>query len=441
MSEMVVESPMNVPFGLNEEAHPVWSNETYKKWKKNSRYLYDTLLATEMEWPSLSVEWFPSKKSQRGDDVRRLLIGTQSAGDTNYIQIMKVATPASSLSQINADSIDMDRKEVGIYGTEVRFEMDIRIVHEGEVNRCRINPNNKYQIATKAPNADILVFDYSKHPSEPKDLVSRPNFRCKGHDKEGFALCWDPHSEGRILSGSNDAKICVWDLTQTQSSSGSSSAHVLQPTFSRQAHLGDIEDVDWHKFYINLFGSVDDAGTIMLWDPRVGGSVGDPRVRTDNAHGDDAGVKSLSFNPFNEYLLATGSSNGKIALWDLRNMKKAFDDDLGDHAHDGPVDKVCWSPTHETILASSSCDKTLKIWDLSQRGNEISDESAEDGPAELLFNHVGHTNEISDFAWSKDEPWFLASVDANNYMQVWQMDQAFRSERSTSIDIPDSDIE
>lgn len=37
-------------------------NGGYKYWKKNVSYLYDFLLSRALEWPSLTVEWFPEKK-------------------------------------------------------------------------------------------------------------------------------------------------------------------------------------------------------------------------------------------------------------------------------------------------------------------------------------------------------------------------------------------
>jgi histone-binding protein RBBP4 len=32
-------------------------------------------------------------------------------------------------------------------------------------------------------------------------------------------------------------------------------------------------------------------------------------------------ILSLDFNPFNEFLLATGSADKTVATWDMRNMK------------------------------------------------------------------------------------------------------------------------
>ena len=34
-------------------------NEEYKTWKKNAPFLYDLMLSTALEWPTLSTQWLP----------------------------------------------------------------------------------------------------------------------------------------------------------------------------------------------------------------------------------------------------------------------------------------------------------------------------------------------------------------------------------------------
>jgi histone-binding protein RBBP4 len=36
-------------------------NEEFKVWKKNTPYLYDLIITKALEWPSLTVDWFPAK--------------------------------------------------------------------------------------------------------------------------------------------------------------------------------------------------------------------------------------------------------------------------------------------------------------------------------------------------------------------------------------------
>lgn len=36
-------------------------NEEYKIWKKNTPFLYDVLITNGLEWPSLTINWLPTK--------------------------------------------------------------------------------------------------------------------------------------------------------------------------------------------------------------------------------------------------------------------------------------------------------------------------------------------------------------------------------------------
>lgn len=54
-----------------------------------------------------------------------------------------------------------------------KIEIEIKINHEGEVNRARFMPQNPCIIATKTPSSDVLIFDYTKHPSKPGEYLKR----------------------------------------------------------------------------------------------------------------------------------------------------------------------------------------------------------------------------------------------------------------------------
>uniref|UniRef100_A0A2I2YA58 Uncharacterized protein n=1 Tax=Gorilla gorilla gorilla TaxID=9595 RepID=A0A2I2YA58_GORGO len=174
-----------------------------------------------------------------------------------------------------------------------------------------------------------------------------------------------------------------------------------------------VEDVFWHLLHESLFRSVADDQKLMIWDTRS-------KNTSKPSHSVDAytaEVNCLSFNPYGEFILATGSADKTVALWDLRNLKlkvHSFE------SHKDEIFQVQWSPHNETILASSGTDRGLNVWDLSKIAEEQSPEDAEDRPPEL-FIHGGHTAKIPDFSWNPSEPWMICSVSENNIMEVWQM--------------------
>ena len=130
-------------------------------------------------------------------------------------------------------------------------------------------------------------------------------------------------------------------------------------------------------------------------------------------------MNCISFNPYNEWILATGSADKTVALHDIRNLKTRLHSFVN---HTEEVFQIGWSPKNETILASCGADRRLMVWDLSRIGEEQTPEDAEDGPPELLFIHGGHTSKISDFSFNpNNDDWVISSVAEDNILQIWQM--------------------
>ena len=67
-----------------------------------------------------------------------------------------------------------------------------RINHEGEVNRARYMPQNPDLLATKSVKGEVLIFDRTKHSSEPeRGGVCKPDIRLTGQYREGCVhLSW-----------------------------------------------------------------------------------------------------------------------------------------------------------------------------------------------------------------------------------------------------------
>lgn len=86
------------------------------------------------------------------------------------------------------------------------------------MSRARYMPQNPMLVATKTISGDVFIFDITKHPSIPRDSFCNPNYICKGHSKEGYGLSWSSLREGYLASGSDDKKVCVWDLQSCKSS-------------------------------------------------------------------------------------------------------------------------------------------------------------------------------------------------------------------------------
>uniref|UniRef100_A0A8C5EK68 Histone-binding protein RBBP4-like n=1 Tax=Gouania willdenowi TaxID=441366 RepID=A0A8C5EK68_GOUWI len=354
-------------------------NEEYKIWKKNTPFLYDLVMTHALEWPSLTAQWLPDVSRPEGKDfsVHRLVLGTHTSDEQNHLVIAAVQLPNDD-AQFEASQYDSEKGEFGGFGSvSGKIEIEIKINHEGEVNRARYMPQNPCIIGTKTPTSDVLVFDYTKHPSRP-DVSGecRPDLRLRGHQKEGYGLSWNPNLSGWLLSASDDHTICLWDISAVPRE-----GKIVDAKTIFTGHTAVVEDVSWHLLHESLFGSVADDQKLMIWDTRSN-NTSKPSHAVD-AH--TAEVNCLSFNPYSEFILATGSAD-KVMLQShlFYYFFKTFF-------------QVQWSPHNETILASSGTDRRLN------------------------FIHGGHTAKISDFSWNPNEPWIICSVSEDNIMQVWQM--------------------
>ena len=203
----------------------------------------DLVITHALEWPSLTVQWLPGRSDDAGSSSRqKLVLGTHtSEGEQNYLMLAEARLPLAG-AETDATGYDDDRGEVGGFGGAAgRVHVVQQINHEGEVNRARAMPQNPFLIATKTVSAEVYVFDYSRHPSKP-DPGGRcnPDLRLTGHRTEGYGLSWAPLREGHLLSGSDDAQICLWDV-----SAATRGARSLEATAIFREHLGVVEDVAW----------------------------------------------------------------------------------------------------------------------------------------------------------------------------------------------------
>ncbi|KAF8253155.1 WD40 repeat-like protein [Wilcoxina mikolae CBS 423.85] len=409
-------------------------NEEYKIWKKNAPFLYDLILSSALEWPTLTTQWFPDKISHpdKSFSTHRLLIGTHTSGnDTNYLQMAEVQLP-NPPSEKDPRKYDESREEVGGYagGSECRLQIQQRIVHEGEVNKARYQPQKPDLIATMCADGNVLVFDKTKHPLQPLHPTKCiPEMTLKGHEREGYGLAWNPHKEGHLLTGSEDSTVKLWDTRAWTRAN-----RTLSATTTYTHHTAIVNDVSYHPLSETLFGSVSDDRTLQIIDTRTDDTTKASYKVT--AHSD--AVNCIAFNPASDYVVATASADKTVALWDLRNIKLKLHSLVG---HNADVNGLSWHPHEESVLASSSADRRIIFWDLSRIGEEQTPEDAEDGPPELLFMHGGHTNRVSDFAWNPNDPWVMVSAAEDNLIQCWKVSNTIVGKDMEDEEIPEHELE
>ncbi|KAG0240636.1 Coronin-like protein crn1 [Mortierella sp. GBA43] len=104
--------------------------------------------------------------------------------------------------------------------------------------------------------------------------------------------------------------------------------------------------------------------------------------------GHSAPVLDTDFSPFNDYLVASGSEDSKVFIYNLP-------DELGEEdmepvvrltTHQRKVGQVLFNPVAENVLLSASTDLTMKLWDI-EKGAEKQE-------------ITGHTEIIQGVTWN-----------------------------------------
>lgn len=155
-----------------------------------------------------------------------------------------------------------------------------------------------------------------------------------------------------------------------------SGSTVIRPSRTFTHHTAVVNDVQYHPLHKSLVGSVSDDLTLQILDLRT---KADSQAAISTRAHDDA-VNAVAFNKASDFVLATGSADKTIGIWDLRNIKEQLHTLIG---HEADVTTVAWHPTEEAILASGGHDRRVIFWDLSKVGEEQLPEDVGDGAPEL----------------------------------------------------------
>lgn len=96
-----------------------------------------------------------------------------------------------------------------------------------------------------------------------------------------------------------------------------------------------------------------EAGGLNIWDERVGSITSSYMLHEKR-------INSIDFNPENENLMATSSTDGTACIWDLRNICTRRPKNLKMISHEKAVHSAYFSPTGR-CLATTSYDNKVRV--------------------------------------------------------------------------------
>ncbi|KXZ55388.1 hypothetical protein GPECTOR_3g514 [Gonium pectorale] len=209
------------------------------------------------------------------------------------------------------------------------------------------------------------------------------------HEDSVLGLSWNRQFRNVLASGSADCTVKVWDVVQ------GACEHTLR------CHTDKVQAVAWNpaESPVLLTGSFDRS--VCLLDART--PQGDParwRVSAD--------VEALCWNPHDPTCFLVSSEDGIVAQFDAR--KGAGSSPLFRlSAHDKPACTLSFCPAVRGLLATGSTDKKVKLWDVS--GNTPN----------LVVAQDLNTGAVFSAAFCADAPHLLAAGGAGGEVVVWDV--------------------
>ncbi|KAK4964041.1 SEA (Seh1-associated) complex subunit [Elasticomyces elasticus] len=182
---------------------------------------------------------------------------------------------------------------------------------------------------------------------------------------------------------------------------------------ARQRETFDIRDVAWSKTDNSTkIATAASSGRIVLYD------LNRPDVEVARLHEHNRQVHRITFNPFAEFLFLSGSQDGTVRLWDLRqfnrDQKICPSRNTFKGQNDGVRD-VKWSPTDCFMFAAGTDGGWVSHWDYRK-------------PVAPVMKIAAHTKNCCSVDWHPDGAHIL-SASADQDVKVWDFSNNNRRQK------------
>ncbi|KAF4533529.1 hypothetical protein B566_EDAN001014 [Ephemera danica] len=290
--------------------------------------LEDILAKIQDEQKKVTDANYAEKCSDMGDAPKvRLSTKKMLKGHIN-----KVTTVHFSGDSRHAVSGSLDGKLI-IWDTWTGNKVQVIPLRSSWVMSSAFSPSGNF-VACGGMDNMCTVYDVNNRDSTGVAKMTR---ELLGY--EGFLSSCRFFDDNRLLTGSGDMKICLWDLEANKK------------TLEFDAHNGDVVSISLgpdNNTYAT--GSVDKS--CRLWDIREQGA-------RQTFFGHEADVNSVCYHP-SGFAIATGSEDKTSRLFDIRSDQQVA---LFKPPSGSPGFTSCGLSKSGRFVLCGSDDTTIHIWD------------------------------------------------------------------------------
>ncbi|EAY16565.1 ribosome assembly protein RRB1, putative [Trichomonas vaginalis G3] len=340
--------------------------------------IYQSFFQMNFEWPCLSFDVIQDTlgASRRTFPHTAYFVSATQAEseDENQLLVTKISELQYTKNDGTAEE-DLPDPKIRVCGN----------FHPSCANRVRCMPQNTNVVATWTESAGVCIWDI-------KDAINASNtdsgdgavnllHECPADD-EGYGLAWSKIQQGLLAYGDVNGIIQLWKQD------GSSFRQLSQ----FPAHADSVEDIVFSPQDDGIFATCSSDGYVCIWDNR---DLKAPILKFQGRNlekdpeanpADKIDINVLDWNGIQKTLIATGSDDGQINVWDIRNASDENGPAFSIDYHQDAITSIEWNPNDETELAASSEDGRVTVWDISVEA--FDPEDREEGiPDQMMFEH------------------------------------------------------
>ncbi|XP_063151689.1 DNA excision repair protein ERCC-8 isoform X1 [Candoia aspera] len=256
-----------------------------------------------------------------------------------------------------------------VLSLELNKNKDVERIHGSGINTLDIEPvENRYMLSGSS-DGTIVLYDL-------ENFSRKPCYTCKaicsvGRNHPGVhkfsveTVQWYPHDTGMFTSSSFDKTLKIWDTNTLQPADvfhfdGTVYSHHMSPVATRHC----------------LIAVGTKSPKVQLCDFKSGSC-------SHILQGHTQEILALSWSPRYEFILATGSADSRVKLWDVRRASACLitlDQHNGEKskaaseaintAHNGRVNGLCFTCDGLHLLTTGTDDR-MRLWNSSSGENTL----------------------------------------------------------------------
>lgn len=222
-----------------------------------------------------------------------------------------------------------------------------------------------------------------------------------------------------MLSVGIDANILLYDLddkqdenpysTNNQNNDGTKIIKPMVTANREDTHKFSITNINWYPIDNGMFTTSSMDHTLKVWDTNIMKPIFVFKL--------DGPIFNHAFSPIAQThnLIATGSTSSYIILCDLRSGSQS-------HilmGHKNPVVGLDWSPSNEFLLASGSGDHTLRLWDIRKPKSCLTS-LCQYNSGEKIDNVTAHNGTINGIKFLSNGS-EIVSIGSDSKIHLWNI--------------------